>query len=215
MAGTINPKATLNNSTQKVSTTYGFEMGDDYAFYDRNIDDSIEPRYYQHIISQAKKLVIWDPYFMEQYDGQLFESVTKEGVEIQILTVCREGTKDQPPQGQDEVKQLRDNIKNALRKAKITTFSGSVTAFKYEKRKIYTGMGKRIYPCHDRFLIVDDTTAYLVGASMNNQLSSEWTFGIMKIDKAKSHDAYKLITDKFLATMKLFAPNINGWRARL
>ena len=113
------------------------------------------------------------------------------------------------------MKQLRDNIKNALRKAKITTFSGSVTAFKYEKRRIYTGMRKRIYPCHDRFLIVDDTTAYLVGASMNNQLSSEWTFGIMKIDKAKNHDAYKLITDKFLATMSFFAPNINGWRAKL
>ena len=50
---------------------------------------------------------------------------------------------------------------------------------------------------------------------MNNQLSSEWTFGIMKIDKAKNHDAYKLITDKFLATMSFFAPNINGWRAKL
>lgn len=215
MAATINPKATLIKSTPKVSTTYGFEMGDDYAFYDRNTDESIEPKYYQHIISQAKKIVIWDPYFMEQYDGQLFESVTKEGVEIQILTVCREGTKNQPPQGLDEVKLLRDNIKNALRKAKIKTFSGCVFAFTFNKRKIYTGLGERIYPCHDRFLIVDDTTAYLVGASMNNQLSSEWTFGIMKIDKAKSHDAYKLITDKFMATMKLFAPNVNGWRAKL
>lgn len=207
MASIINPKTVLNKSAAKVSTTYGFEMGDDYAFYDRNVDASIKPEYYQHIISKAQKIVIWDPYFMEQYDGELFESVTQNDVEIEILTVCN----DYPyKQEQKEVKLLRDNIKNALRKVGITSFSGCVYAFK--DRKIKTTYNKKIYPCHDRFLIVDDQVAYLVGASMNNQLSSEWTFGIMKIDKAKNYNAFKLITDKYAAMQNLFAANYNGWK---
>lgn len=207
MAGMINPKTVLNKSVAKVSATYGFEMGGDYAFYDRNLDASIKPVYYQHIISQAKKIVIWDPHFMENADGKLFESVTQNNVEIEILTVCG----DYPyKQEQKEVKLLRDNIKNALRKVGITSFSGWVYAFM--DRKIKTTYNKKIYPCHDRFLIVDDQVAYLVGASMNNQLSSEWTFGIMKIDKAKNYDAFKLITDKYSDILNLFAANYNGWR---
>lgn len=200
-------KATLPGTAKKVGPPYGFEMGDDYAFYDRNVDASIKPEYYQHIISKAKKIVIWDPHFMENVDGKLFESVTQNNVEIEILTVCDDFTYKQE---QKEVKLLRDNIKNALRKVGITSFSGWVYAFM--NRKIKTTYDKKIYPCHDRFLIVDDQVAYLVGASMNNQLSSEWTFGIMKIDKAKNYNAFKLITDKYSNMLKLFAANYNGWR---
>lgn len=202
-------RASLTAGASIVSaTTFGFEFAGNYAFYDRNGDDSIQPGYYQHLLSGAKKIIIWDPHFMEEHDGKLFEFVTTNDVEIDILTVC---TKTQ--QEQQEVIKLRDNIKNALRKAGITRYCGYVYAFMHYK--VRDGMGHRIYQCHDRFLMLDDKDLYMVGASMNNQLSSEWNFGIMKIEKSVNPDIYKLINDKYAALLNKFSANHNGWKAQL
>lgn len=205
-------RASLTASAPIVSaTTYGFEFAGNYAFYDRNGDDSIKPEYYQHLLSGVKKIIIWDPHFMEEHDGKLFEYVTMNDVEIEILTVC---TKDRyAQQKQPEVIKLRDNIKNALRKAGITRYSGYVYAFKHYK--VWDSMGFRIYQCHDRFLMLDDKDLYMVGASMNNQLGSEWNFGIMKVEKSVNPDIYKLVDDKFTALLNRFSANQNGWRAQL
>lgn len=201
------PKINLPSGSSEVSTSFGFDMADNYAFYDRNHNPDINPEYYQHIISTAQKIVIWDPFFMENVDGALFESVKKNDVEIEILTVCK------PTQDVQSVNSLRDNIKNALIKVGITNFTGFIYAFK--NYKVKDGNNKRLFQCHDRFLLIDDDVAYLVGASMNNQQSSEWNFGIMKMKKNDNQDVYNLIVDKYNSLKSKFLPNINGWKTTL
>lgn len=205
-------RVSLTSSASIVSQpSYGFEFAGNYAFYDRNGDDSVKPEYYQNLLSSAKKIVIWDPHFMEEHDGQLFEYVKTNDIEIEILTVC---TKDRyAQQEQQEVIKLRDNIKNALRKAGITRYGGYVYAFKHYKVRDY--MGHRIYQCHDRFLMLDDKDLYLVGASMNNQLGSEWNFGIMKIDYAQDSNLFDLVNRKYNDLKNKFSANQNGWMAKI
>lgn len=205
-------RASLTAGAPIVSaTTFGFEFAGNYAFYDRNANVAIKPEYYKQILAGAKKIVIWDPHFMENEDGKLFESVNQNDVEIVILTVCTNSYQVQ--QEEPEVHKLRDNIRNALRKAGVSRFSGYVYAFKHHKVK--DGMRCRIYQCHDRFWMIDDKDLYIVGASMNNQLSSEWNFGIMKIEKSVNPDIYKLVDDKYTALLNKFSANQNGWRAQI
>ena len=201
------PQVNLPSSSSMVSTSFGFELAGDYAFYDRNPDSTVEPNYYQHIISTAKKIVIWDPHFMENEDGKLFEAVTYNDVEIEILTVCKDEQDDK------SVNTLRDNIKNSLKKAGITNHSGAIFAFKHYKVKDLND--KRLYQCHDRFLMIDDSIVYLVGASMNNQQRSEWNFGIMKIEKSGNYEIYKLISDKYAWLKTKVKSTQNGWKTAL
>ena len=201
------PKVSLPSSSSTVSTSFGFELAGNYAFYDKNPDPTVKPEYYQHIISTAKKIVIWDPHFMENVDGKLFEAVTYKDVEIEILTVCKDDQDDK------SVNALRDNIKNSLKKAGISNHSGTIFAFKHYKVK--DGNDKRLYQCHDRFLMIDDRVVYLVGASMNNQLGSEWNFGIMKIEKTDNFSIFKLISDKYDDIKKKFISTQNGWKTIL
>lgn len=202
-------RVTLPASASTVSTNYGFEMAGDYAFYDRNADASLKPEYYKHILQNAKKIIIWDPHFMENEDGKLFEAVTQQDVEINILSVCQRSRLGS--QEEKDVLTLRDNIKDVLRKAGITRFSGYVNAFKSNKE---SWNGSRIYPCHDRFWIIDDKVAYIVGASMNNMLGSEWTYGIMKIENNTNYDIFKKITEKYDDMIRKIS-RTNCWKGRL
>ena len=197
----------LPSSSSTVSKSFGFELAGDYAFYDRNPNPTVKPEFYQHIISTAKKIVIWDPHFMENIDGKLFEAVTYNDVEIEILTVCKDGQDDK------SVSALRDNIKSSLKKAGITNHSGAIFAFmRYNVKDVND---KRLYQCHDRFLMIDDNIVYLVGASMNNQLYSEWDFGIMKIEKNGNYDIYNLIADKYTWLKSKLVSTHNGWKTTL
>ena len=204
------PQVSLPSSSSTVSTSFGFELAGDYAFYDKNSNPSVNPKYYQHIISSAKKIVIWDPHFMENVDGELFEDVKNKDVEIEILTVCSSFPSKQIEQ---HVGQLRDNIKNVLNKSGITNYNGNIFAFKHNK--VYDWKGDYLYICHDRFLIVDDSMAYLVGASMNNQVSTDKSFGIMRIDKNNNYDVFKLIVDKYTWLKSKFLSTKNGWRTAI
>lgn len=165
------------NTKQGDEFSHNFEEYGDYLYFERNTKE--KPSCYENILGIAqKRIVIIDPFFSEDEDPQLFEQVKKEGIDIKILSICKDGKDDK------NVKALYDSIKNKLKK-NITAFNLCVHCFKTKpKRRVRTGMTtydfEPIYTWHDRYLLVDDR-AFLIGSSMNNSVSGEKSFGIYEV----------------------------------
>lgn len=164
MAGIV-----LTPQTPVLSGITGFDKGDNYYFYDAYLGQS--PHLYQSLIASAEnRIIIWDPFFMENCDYDLFSNVQKDGIEIFILTAYkRNGCQDK-----DSLDTFKNNILKAL-SSHAPTCRVVICSIKLNLRKQYVTA-----VCHDRFLFVDDRV-YLVGASMNNQISSKESFGVCEI----------------------------------
>lgn len=159
----------LTLQTPVLSEHTGFDKGDNYYFYDAFSGQS--PLLYQNLISSAEqRIIIWDPFFMENYDFDLFCNVQKEGIDIFILTAYKRNGS----QNKDSLERFKNNILKALGNhvlpSKVIICSVKLN---YKNQYLTT-------VCHDRFLFVDDRV-YLIGASMNNQISSKESFGILEV----------------------------------
>lgn len=153
-----------------------------YHFYDvrdkkgKQVKDN--PDYYSILISQAKESIrIWDPYFHEDTDCEVFQSVTANDISIMLVTsLDKNRNKPQDNQTVDDYsKYIERNLPNTVTKAKIT-----IRAYEHND-------------WHDRFLIIDDRY-FLVGASVFNQYNNYLSHGIYEVTNQKDKD---LILGKF------------------
>ena len=129
------------------------------------------PDYYQRILASAtSKIEIWDTHFRPECDGEVFKDVTCANLQITILTIC-----DRDYNTIQDVRDLANKIMANLRPEVSTC---KLTIFAFHDRCRYNNM-----LWHDRFLVVDDSRYFLVGASMNNQVGSKTSFGIHFLSK--------------------------------
>lgn len=159
----------LTPQTPVLSENIGFDKGENYYFYDALSGQP--PHLYQNLIALAEHhIIIWDLFFMEEYDSDLFGSVKNDGVEIFILTAYKRNGS----QNKDSLETFKNNILKAMGShvlpSKVIICSVKLN---YKNQHLTT-------VCHDRFLFVDDRV-YLIGASMNNQISSKESFGIHEV----------------------------------
>ena len=135
------------------------------------------PDYYKILLSQAEQVIrIWDPYFHETEDCEVFKAVTASKIDILIVTSLDKKYRCQNVQSMSDYcnnieKNLPANVRNATIKMRA-----------YERND-----------WHDRFLVVDDRY-FLVGASVNNQLKNNWSHGIYEVTNPKDK---ALIKSKF------------------
>lgn len=152
-----------------VAPSAPFEYGEDYAFYDAR--NKFVPDYYQRILASAtSKIEIWDTHFRPECDGEVFKDVTCANLQIAILTIC-----DRDYNTIQDVRDLANKIMANLRPEVSTC---KLTIFAFHDRCRYNNM-----LWHDRFLVIDDSRYFLVGASMNNQVGSKTSFGIHFLSK--------------------------------
>lgn len=170
----ITSTISVPSTATSVSTPTPFEYREDYAFYDAR--SGMTPDYYQWILATATTSIqIWDTHFRPQYDGMVFKDVKCPNLQITILTIC-----DRDYHTRQDVNDLANNIMNNLGREVVEC---TLNIFVFHDKCRYNNM-----LWHDRFLIIDGTRYYLIGASMNNQVGSKTSFGIHFLSKAKDVD---------------------------
>lgn len=154
-----------------LSGSANYNMLDDgsdiYWFHHRPDFENLHPTLYDNLISSASTSVeVWDPYFNEQKDHIIFTSV-KSAVLIKILTT----------KGLDKsvtyLQNIYTEVKSTIPATKNVSFCiGAINRSLSEKK---------IWEFHDRFLILDRTRVYLVGASVEYNYKSIASSGIYRI----------------------------------
>lgn len=197
----INTKST----TPLASFSHNFDVCGDYLFFERN--EKTKPSCYENILAIARnRIVIVDPYFSVDEDPELFEKVGAEGIDVKILSVCTDGKR------KDDVMAYYDAIRDKLKK-NVTTFNLSVHCFKPKPhiRKRISMLDyeyEEIFLWHDRYLVIDDR-AFLVGSSMNNQVTGEKSFGIYEVKDGGTMAGF--IIDLYDDYTQKVVYDKNGW----
>lgn len=163
--GKINPKIEL-----KPDGT-GFSSGVNYYFYTQSLQN---PLLYQQILSNAKTQIdIWDPYYNKDA-AHVFDQIEQENITINILT---HSYRNQYETDRD-IKEFKDEIKSVLSKR--------IDHFHINIKCNYKNSGAIAW--HDRYLIIDNHDAYLVGTSIEEQIRSTKSFGIYQITEEEDRD---------------------------
>lgn len=154
----------LKSDPHIVVETSGFQTVKNYSFYRKGAQP---PRLYQHILSAAKiSIDIWDPYFTEEA-AHVFDSVRQDHIKINILTKLNK----KAVQTNADVDAFVNKIKNILEdndvKPEIEIYC--ITKNDFERN------------WHDRYLVIDDTDAYLIGTSIDEQINPIKDFGIYHV----------------------------------
>lgn len=167
----------IKSTTSLASFSHNFDVYGDYLYFERNT--KVKPSCYENILAIARnRIIIVDPYFSIDEDPELFEKVGTEGIDIKILSVCTDRKR------KEDVMAYYDAIKDTLKK-NLTTFNLSVHCFKpkpyiRKRSSMWNYEDEEIFLWHDRYLVIDDR-AFLVGSSMNNQVTGEKSFGIYEV----------------------------------
>lgn len=154
-----------------------------YWFYDVRLTEEA-PNQYQKIIANAQNTIwIWDPYFDETSDHEIFQYVNVDEITISIVTSFKDGRSLQ------NLLNYRENIMGAL---PAYVKSGKIYLLAYYKNE-----------WHDRFLIIDKKHVYLVGASVNNQREAcRTTTGIYQLQDNSAEALFLIEKFKQYATDK-------------
>ena len=164
-------------------------VGKNYHFFNRanHIGLTMDyPDYYGHLLSQATESIkVWDPYFIDG-DEDLFTNV-QVGVDVTILYMIEatRGRKTTSLPLADVKSRVGNKLPTGHGNLKVVCLPN--TDSKYDARK-----------WHDRFLIIDDTFVYLIGASLRYQHFSAKCFGIYEV--WEDEDA-ALIKERFERTL--------------
>ena len=196
----------LTKASQSEEFTHNFDEYGAYLYFERN--DKDKPSCYENILGIAKKrIIIIDPHLSIKEDLILFEKMKTEGVDVKILAVCDYVDK------KDDVKSYFDALQNKFKK-NLNNYKLEFCCFKPNpwKRK-NTSWDKhndeQIFIWHDRYLLVDNR-AFLVGSSMNNQVSGNKSFGIYEVKD--SAVMVQFIIDLYDKYNNLLEQDKNGWR---
>jgi len=141
-----------------------------YYFYHKSSYPTEAPSYYQNILGNAKSSIdIFDPYFNvigNNCDQNIFRNIPKE-ITLKILTV----------KGLDRRSSYLGDVDNAI-KSVIPTIKNVRFGMRVINK---SDMSLVDYQIHDRFLIIDKKTAYVVGSSIGYHLSPILSTGIYEV----------------------------------
>lgn len=153
----------LTLPTPVVSTGDRMVHGANYALYynsdnwDNAQQKGLRPSYYENLIKSATESVkIWDPWAKNTQDDGIMESITC-GLEFVILTNL---SSDNVEEHKLYASRLWEKIADEYKEDSVLKYC-FVDSRKYGQK----------YYLHDRFLIIDDSRVFLVGASLSMQIS--------------------------------------------
>lgn len=196
----------LTGTSQSEEYTHNFDEYGDYLYFERNNKE--KPSCYENILGTAKKkIIIIDPHLSIKEDPILFEKIKTEDVDVKLLVVCDSIDK------KTDVQSFFDALQNKFKK-NLSSYKLQICCFKPTPRKRkYISKNEYedepIYLWHDRYLLVDDR-AFLVGSSMNNQVSGKKSFGIYEVKN--SAIMVQFIIDLYDKYNNLLVQDKNGWR---
>jgi hypothetical protein len=151
-----------------------------YWFHHKPSFPSLNPYLYDDIISRANNSIdVWDPYF-HAVDSVIFSNV-RNNLVIKILT-----SKGLTGANVNYVSNVIDAIKITIPKPKNTSFCLGVIDL--------SDQTKKDWDFHDRFLIIDNSEVYIIGASATANYISKITSGIYKV---QNPDTCNFIIDQF------------------
>jgi hypothetical protein len=155
-----------------------------YWFFHR--EEGSNPLKYSEIIYNAEKSVkVWDPYFNNGQDEEIFDYVNGD-VTIRLLTTK---SLNKHPSFLDEV---FDEVKSRVSKRFNIEF-GIRVINKYEH-------SNRPFLFHDRFLFVDDSKVFLVGGSLGQHLPTQthcFSTGVFEVDDDNTKNFIKEIFEYY------------------
>lgn len=150
----------------------------EYWFYHKDTYPSDNPLMYQDLIDNATdEIIIWDPYFNVKppnADQNVFTNI-KNDITIKILTL----------KGLDATLSYLTDVHNAV-KAVIAPAKDCRFGLRVINKGDVANQGGRFF--HDRFLIIDSTTVFLIGSSLGYHLKSEQSTGIFKVTNPDTKD---------------------------
>lgn len=177
--------ASVNGSTNFVDGKY-------YHFYDFGLTND-SPKLYGELLSGAKSSIrIWDPHY-RYVDFGLFSYIHQDGVSIEFLTICQEG------EGKSDMNAFANEVLDTIDDEDVPVCKVRVYSLmpKFFRKGVWTEW-------HDRFLIVDDTDVYLIGASLDAHMGTNKSYGIYQLnetdDKNLVLDTYKVYRDSIKDT---------------
>lgn len=154
------------------SIGHNFDQGTNYYFFDNRMEET--PNLYKQLLAVATEYIqIWDPFYDEDKDAVLFEDVTAEKMDIEILT-----TQDKRPSNRT-AQEFADNILNAIPKEQTPKCKVIVRSFAKNARNRKNDL---IPLWHDRYLIIDKTEVFLIGPSMTSQVETKRSFGFYRLN---------------------------------
>ena len=165
----------------------GMLKAKNYRFFERSAHmassaPNCHPTYYKELLKCAcEKVWIWDPFFKED-DESLFD-VISPNVDVRILYLWN--------------RNLRDIIAPTDVYARI---DGKLALPKGNLEVAYFQDGTSLFSSrkwHDRFLIIDQSTVFLVGCSLTAQRYDAKSFGIYELTDA---DEAGLVLERFEET---------------
>ena len=175
-----------SGDVSSVNGSTNFVEGKYYHFYDFGLTDK-DPLFYRQLLAQAKKsIVIWDPHYRD-VKMDLFSVIKQDNVYIEILTICYNG------ESKNDMTVFANDVKDAINVTDVPHCIVRVNALmpSYLRKWPWTEW-------HDRFLIIDNTEVYLIGASLSAQNNTDRSFGICQLvdpmDKdivMRSYEAYR------------------------
>lgn len=180
----------LTLPTPATSSGDRMEHGVNYAMYynpdnwDNALQKGYRPTYYENLIKSATESVkIWDPWAKNPQDDGIMESVTC-GLEIVILTNQSSDIIEKHMQYADC---LWEKIPDGFKEDSVLKYC-FVDSHKYGQK----------YFLHDRYLIIDDSRVFLVGASLSMQVSQfdglTATTGIYELTEVED---IRIVKEKF------------------
>lgn len=172
--------ASVNGSTNFVDGKY-------YHFYDFGLTND-PPKLYGELLAGAKSSIrIWDPHYRNM-DTDLFSFINQDGVGIEILTICQNG------ETKGDMNDFANDVLDAIDEADAPNCK--VWVYALMPKTLRKGMW---IEWHDRFLIIDDTEVFLVGASLDAHINTKKSYGIYQMteteDKNLVLDTYKAYRD--------------------
>ena len=172
--------ASVNGSTNFVDGKY-------YHFYDFGLTND-PPKLYGELLAGAKSSIrIWDPHYRNM-DTDLFSFINQDGVGIEILTIC------QNDETKGDMNDFANDVLDAIDEADAPNCK--VWVYALMPKTLRKGMW---IEWHDRFLIIDDTEVFLVGASLDAHINTKKSYGIYQMteteDKNLVLDTYKAYRD--------------------
>ena len=165
----------------------GMLKAKNYRFFERSAHISAgvancHPTYYEELLKCAcEKVWIWDPYFRQ--DDELLFSVIPEKVDIRMMYLWNRCSKGAIAPT-DVYARIDGQLTSPKGNLEVAYLQDSTTL--YSNRK-----------WHDRFLIIDMSSVFLVGGSLTSQRYDSNSFGIYELIDA---DDAGLVLERFEET---------------
>ena len=174
----------LGRDVSSVNGSTHFLDGKYYHFYDRRRTKEAPKLYMDLLESAQSSIVIWDPHY-SQCEPSIFSVIQKNGIRIDVLTVC-DGWENK-----NDMNAFADKILNAIDSVVVSECRVFVNALApRDLRHIHWT------EWHDRYLIIDNSKVFLVGASLDAQYDTCKSYGIYQLTET---DDINLVIDAYNA----------------